>query len=276
MIDIWDILDEIKISYIVLDIESKRDASEKLSGALLGVGVMHGLTDLADTNVDYLWLGTGAGGVRIEALNVEDFQIDTIHMGMTNDKEESGKVQSISFSASPDENLKRAKKLVSHISEKCKTMMEEGSFLIDFSKYSDLTTMLKEKIEKGTKVESKNRGGGQVLVGGSEDGDDSGTEDIYGGGHNPHACGYRGGNYAGGSTTTVVKKVVSTKNFKRTSKYAIGPAIESMRKKIEALKAGTYTAPELPALKIVEEKKEDNKSVAEKNWHHVAGQEYYM
>lgn len=258
MIDIWEILDELKIDYAVIDVVSKRDATEKLTGALLGITGLSGLTELADPGVDYIWIGTGKGE-RIEALNVQDFRVDTIHLGFVQKEGAIEKVQAISYSANPEENLNRCKKLVHHIHQKQKDMIEEGSFLIDFSKYKGMSAGLKEKMASGTKevgkLPTQSRSGGHMV--GSEDGY-SATEDMYGG-HNPHACGYRTGNYAG-STTTVVKKVVSTKNFKRSSKYAIGPAIESMKKKIELVKAGTYKAPDLPPLKVVEEKKEEKKT----------------
>lgn len=281
MIDLWDILDEIKISYIVLDMVSKRDANEKLVGALLAVGPMAGLTDLADTNVDYVWVSTGNGGVRIEALNVEDFRIDTIHLGTLHMKEQSDKPHSVSYSANPEENLKRAKKLFTYITEKRPGMLEDGSFLIDFSRYSEIPPALKEKLNYNAKAETKtqSRSGGQMI--GSEDNENEagcGTEDIYSGyHHNPNTCGYRAANESR-AVTVVAKKVVSTKSFKRTSKYPIATAIESMKKKVEAVKTGAYIAPALPALKIEEEdKKEDKKSSASvaEDWNNKHDQEFF-
>lgn len=284
MIDIWDILDEIKISYVVLDMASSRDASERLSGALLGISALSGLTDLANPNVDYVWLGTGDAGAKIEALNVEDFRIETIHLGTIDPKESIEKISAVSYSANPEENLKRAKKLFAHIREKCKAMMEEGTFLIDFSAYKGISTALKEKMAAGSKLESHKSSSAASRSGGSVVDDDAGTEDMYSSYshmHNPHACGYRG-SHLGSSTTTVVKKVVTTKNFKRTTKYPIAPAIEAMKKKVELVKAGTYEPPTLPALKIDEEKKDEKKdekkeerAASAENWHEQSNQEFF-
>jgi len=61
---------------------------------------------------------------------------------------------------------------------------------------------------------------------------------------------------AGYTPIKKVKKVVSTYEIKRTTKYPISGAIEKMKIKVQQIRDGVYVAPELPTIPADKEEKE--------------------
>lgn len=240
--DLWLALDNVTIQHVAVDLETKHVPKEHFTGALIGVGPILGLTDLANPDSIFIWVATGEKFERLEILNSADYEISLIHIGAIQNKEPL----QISSGSSASGNLERCLLVVETIAKTQQNLLDGDSGLIDAARFTDWTAVIRERISK----DRSGKGGNKILDKTTEKktetnfsrsgGLTAGSED------NQYACGYHGYN-------AYVAKKVTTKSFKRSTKYPIGAALDAMKKKLDKIRLKAYT-PLNPFSPIVEDK----------------------
>lgn len=189
-------------------------------------------TPLASKEEMYIWLSEGE---YCHILSAKHYEVTTLFLGAKeSDWQFSGK------HSDTDKNEGRLS--IIHQSMKAATRVNDNG-LINTDTYSGLPDTLKKKIKNKSESDSSSKT--------TTDTTKTSGYNRSGGAYTSGACGY--------SSTTSTKKETSTRLFKRTTRYPVSEAIESMWAKITEIKEGTYTPPKLKAFKEEKKKEPDKK-----------------
>lgn len=222
--DLWSVLDEVTIKYVAVELKTKNAPEEKLIGALVGIGPISGLTDFANHESVFIWIATGEKFECFKILNSEDYEITLIHIGaifkggLTQNSQPEGCIQ-ISSGSSSDANLERCRLVLDSIGKTQKHLLDGDSGLVDAARFTDWTFAIKKRIS-GDKVE---KSGANVI--------EKKPDLPFYQGNSKNDCGYLG----------YTTKKVTTGSFKRSTKYPIKIALDTMKKKLCGIKEKTYT-----------------------------------
>ena len=206
------------IKYVIVEVQLNRQSTEKLIGYFMGYRALaQENTAIASKHEMFLWLNKGD---QIHLVSLDHYKLVNIRMStgvastriLCTDAWTSGAIVA-ELIAIADELKKRG--------------WSDDTGLIDTSKYTDVSKVLKEEVE-----------GNEQAV----------ARPIYG--HNRS-----GASYEGGSTASYPKKEVHTSTIKRTSKYDAAAAIEAMKAKVQAIRDGKYDPPKLKEFKEAAEEK---------------------
>jgi len=181
--------------------------------------------DVAKVNDLYVWVYR-KGAVHM--FHLDYYYIDEIQIGIG----VKANLSSTNGFTIADESQKDAiQNLKDLVDALIAANMSSANDLIDYKKYTDVPVGLKNDIEitniKPNVRDPYNRSGGVNYSAGQRIAAGLGSTDSI------------------RNTPTYKRLEVHTSQFKRTMKYDVAEAIETMNKKVAEIKAGTYKAPQL-------------------------------
>jgi hypothetical protein len=233
------------IKYVAVEMSSNEDKEDITIGLFMGIGsLMDFSNEIIQAGEEFIWLSRGN---QIHMLNLDQHSIDTLHIG------ESGSNNIISnYSLSTTQSASKEKLTGIHrlMKDAKRTLMGD---LIDVDVY-EVRDDIKEKVGK-IRAESKPKSTIVTTPTKPKTNADRSEYGYY------RSAAYGHAHTAGYSATR--KKEISTTMFKRTTKYPISTAIESMRKKVEEIKQGSYKPPKLAKIPADGEEKEKESKALE-------------
>ncbi len=226
------------IKYAVIGVVSKADKNGAvITGYFLGIrGVVGNNTQMVNKNDLFIWL---IKGETVHMLSLGYYEVDSLEVNL------NGSVTR--YSAYKEEvNIHRLKAIQEAMAA---YDMLHPNGLINTDKFTNIPEKTKKIVENDIKPTYKPA-------------TKTATKPLSYDPNNPNGHVYPGayGNhYPSRTTTAYKKKEVETFIIKRTTKYPISSALERMKLKIEAIKEGTYEAPELTKIPADKELKEGEK-----------------
>lgn len=203
------------IKYVIVTVKMKDSTTLDTKGYFVGIRpIVDKDFDVAKSKDTYIWVYR-KGSVHM--FHTGYYYIDEICFGL------GDKANTSSTRAYKDDE-KDQKLAVDRLKDMSITLRADGvgkaNGLIDYEKYSDVPIRVKEDIEIKLVDKPINRSNAANYS-------VSGKGDV---------------DY---SRSKYVKKEVSTLNFKRTTRYPVGEAIEAMNVKIQEIKDAAYEPPKL-------------------------------
>jgi hypothetical protein len=232
--------------YVIVNVMMKDSKSLETKGYFLGIRpIVDKDFDVAKVDDLYVWVYR-KGAVHM--FHLDYYYIDEIQVGIGM----NANISSTQGFINEDDSQKEAIQNLKDISESLiSNEMSNANGLIDYKKYDNVPTKLKDEIEltqaKSTVCDPYNRSGGVNYSAGQRPASSTGST----------------------STNTIYKsKEVHTTQFKRTTRYDVKEAIEEMNKKVAEIKAGTYEPPQLKHIPADKNKGVEQSAApnAQQNW----------
>jgi len=208
------------VKYVIVTVKLKDSTTLDTRGYFVGIRpIVDKDFDVAKVKDMYIWVYRKGS---IHMFHLEYYYVSEIYFG-------SGDKANMSSTKAYKDDEEDQKSAIDRLRDVSICLKLDGSGkdngLIDYEKYSNVPTAVKEDIEIKVVNKSDNRSGATNYSAGQRP-----MDKKY---DNTHSSG------------KYVRKEISTLNLKRTTRYPIGEAIEAMNAKIQEIKDDIYDPPKL-------------------------------